>query len=374
VSTINFINKITEKTSVWEYLFNLQNRKPIVLYGMGNGADKILNLCAEKNIKITDIFASDEFVRGHSFRGYEVKKLSEIKTLYKDFCIMTAFATRENSMIEKIQKLCEDYELYSPNFPLFGEEYPDYGFFRENIADAENAYNLLSDDISKENYINIINFMISGRLGYLKNIESAKHDALDLLDLRDNLHYVDVGAYNGDTVFELSDYLYSKNINIKKITAFEPDKKNFAKLEKNLKERNLSDKYEIYNLGAWSEEKILYFDSKSGRNANFDDNAVNSKKSVEVCVNRLDNVLHIAQNSEVLIKYDVEGAEYEALTGAKDIIKKYSPKLIVSLYHRNKDIFKLPLLINDINPNYKFYIRKHKYIPCWDLNLYAVPL
>jgi len=145
-------------------------------------------------------------------------------------------------------------------------------------------------------------------------------------------------------------------------------------LEKNLREKNFLNFCELYNLGAWSEEKILYFDSKSGRNANFSDNAVNSKKSAEVCVNSLDNILRIESDSEIMIKYDVEGAEYEALTGTKNIIQKYSPNIIVSLYHRSEDIFKLPVLIHSINPNYNFYIRKHKYIPCWDLNLYASPL
>jgi len=93
-----------------------------------------------------------------------------------------------------------------------------------------------------------------------------------------------------------------------------------------------------------------------------------------ISVNSLDNIIKSCDlNGDTLIKYDVEGAEYEALLGTKEIIKKYSPKLIVSLYHRTEDFFKLILLIHNLNPNYNFYVRKHKYIPCWDLNLYAVP-
>lgn len=378
INFINFIDKITEKISLWDYLFDLQRQKPIILYGMGNGADKILNLCERKNIKITDIFASDEFVRGQVFRGYKVKNFSEIQETYSNFYIITAFATREDAVIERIRGLCELYELYCPNFPVFGEAYPDYDFFLENISDLEKAYNLLSDDISKEVYINAVNFAVSGKVEYLKNADCLKSDALDLLkllNLCDNLHYIDVGAYNGDTILELADYLdnknHKKNIGINKITAFEPDKKNFAKLEKNLRGQNLLGLCEIYNLGAWSEKNTLYFDAKSGRNSSFSN--INLKKSIEICVNSLDNVLDLNKNSEILIKYDVEGAECEALNGSAEIIKEYAPKLIVSLYHRNEDIFKIPLLIHSINPNYNFYIRKHKYIPCWDLNLYAAP-
>ena len=44
---------------------------------------------------------------------------------------------------------------------------------------------------------------------------------------------------------------------------------------------------------------------------------------------------------------------------------------MVSLYHRNEDIFELPLLIQRINPKYKLYIRHKLYIPAWETNLYA---
>lgn len=46
---------------------------------------------------------------------------------------------------------------------------------------------------------------------------------------------------------------------------------------------------------------------------------------------------------------------------------------MVSLYHRNEDIFALPLLIRRLNPNYDLYIRHQLYIPAWETNLYAVP-
>ena len=70
---------------------------------------------------------------------------------------------------------------------------------------------------------------------------------------------------------------------------------------------------------------------------------------------------------------DVEGCEREALWGASQTIAHFSPKLMVSLYHRNEDIFALPLLIRRLNPNYDLYIRHQLYIPAWETNLYAVP-
>ena len=72
------------------------------------------------------------------------------------------------------------------------------------------------------------------------------------------------------------------------------------------------------------------------------------------------------------IKYDVEGAEREALIGSTQTILAHHPTLMVSLYHRNEDIFDLPILIHERFPQYKkFYLRRLKGVPAWDLNLYC---
>jgi len=57
------------------------------------------------------------------------------------------------------------------------------------------------------------------------------------------------------------------------------------------------------------------------------------------------------------IKMDIEGAETEAIRGAMNIIKRDKPKLAISIYHKKEDIYEIPLLINEICPEYKFYLR-----------------
>ena len=72
------------------------------------------------------------------------------------------------------------------------------------------------------------------------------------------------------------------------------------------------------------------------------------------------------------IKYDVEGAETEALLGSRAIIQRDTPALLVSAYHRSADLFRLPLLVHELNPDYKLYLRRMAGVPAWDINLYAV--
>ena len=85
---------------------------------------------------------------------------------------------------------------------------------------------------------------------------------------------------------------------------------------------------------------------------------------------RLDTVLDGAQVD--YIKYDVEGAETEALMGSRGIIQRDAPALLVSAYHRNTDLFRLPLLVHELNPAYKLFLRRMAGVPAWDINLYAV--
>ena len=58
--------------------------------------------------------------------------------------------------------------------------------------------------------------------------------------------------------------------------------------------------------------------------------------------------------------------------GSRHIIERDSPALLVSAYHRSADLFRLPLLVHELNPHYKLYLRRMAGVPAWDINLYAV--
>ena len=170
---------------------------------------------------------------------------------------------------------------------------------------------------------------------------------------------MDLGAYNGDTIDEVLQYTRGKYI---RIYAVEPDRKNFKKLCKYLDGKNF---VYAYNAVAWCLDTTVPFSTKAGRQS-----AV-SAFGQEIDARAVDSILQ--GRPATVIKMDVEGCEREALWGASQTIAHFSPKLMVSLYHRNEDIFALPLLIRRLNPNYDLYIRHQLYIPAWETNLYAVP-
>ena len=67
------IERIKEE-NVWDFL--KKDGKPVMIYGMGNGAEKIISTLNTYKITVSEIFASDEFVRGHSFLLFSSAKCS----------------------------------------------------------------------------------------------------------------------------------------------------------------------------------------------------------------------------------------------------------------------------------------------------------
>ena len=80
----------------------------------------------------------------------------------------------------------------------------------------------------------------------------------------------------------------------------------------------------------------------------------------------------LAQKRVDYIKYDVEGAEKEAIFGSQSTILAHHPALLISAYHKSEDIFALPLLVKELSPDYKLYYRRYPYVPAWDLNLICI--
>ena len=72
------------------------------------------------------------------------------------------------------------------------------------------------------------------------------------------------------------------------------------------------------------------------------------------------------------IKMDIEGAETRALEGARRIIKEHAPKMAVSAYHQEDDVIRLPALILDIHPAYRFKLRHFSPVEC-ETVLFCIP-
>lgn len=354
------LNFITETQSVWQLLQSAA--KPVVLYGMGNGADKILDWCEANGVQVQGVFASDEFVRGQQFRGFTVERYDAVKArLGNDLLIVIAFASERPEVLMRFAELDAEQQVIAPHLPLFDErETISFAWLAKYASELRYVYDNLADDWSRKVFADVLNYKLSGKLHYLFSCATKREEDLRaLIKPRTDESYLDLGAYTGDTLEEwgrLTDWRWQQ------VLAVEPDRRNCRKLRllaERLAQQGLP--VEVYESGIWSEVGELSFSDSGGRQSTF----VGAAKKT-VAVTTIDEVA--AGRPISYIKMDVEGAEAQAIAGGRGTIARYKPKIFMAAYHYDADIFRLPVLLWNLVPNYKIYLRKHPYVPAWELN------
>jgi len=219
----------------------------------------------------------------------------------------------------------------------------------------------LADDESRQCLYRIVAF----RLGLDESFGSFRHDLtqyfnpLTLSNLPDHpLCYVDGGAFDGDSFLQLTAMQP-----VGQAYLFEPDPGNYRKLTHRL--QSAPGTIHCLPLGLTDSYRILSFAGGQGEGG-----TLTSTGDIHVACASLDD---LAPNMPVdFIKLDVEGAEIQALQGARQLIKKHRPRLAISLYHRPDDLWAIPALLDDICPGYRLFIRQH-YFNSFESVLYAVP-
>ena len=345
---------------LWNYL--AKAAKPIFLYGMGDGADKVLSVLSSRGIAVQGVFASDEFVRGHSFRGFPVRRYSEVFAEHPDMIALLCFAVDYEPMLTRLNEISAQCEFYAPDVPVIPTDGRifDLSYVKEHESEICEAYDLLADETSRYVFREVLLYGLTGRISRLRGCETPHAEAWELLDVRHAGFYVDLGAYNGDTLaafVERTDSTYTH------LTAFEPDAKNCEKLRRKAAEsgwRNLS----VINAAAWDCADTLYIKKgKRGRGS-----ALSKEGGAPVTADTVDRILG-GQPAD-FIKFDVEGAESRAIAGAAETIVRCHPNMEIAAYHKNEDLFSLPRQILSICTEYDVFLRHHPYVPAWETNYY----
>ena len=388
---------IREKNTLWDCLKSTE--KPVVLYGTGDGADKVLDVLAGFGVPVSGIFASDEFVRGQQFRGFTVRKYSELLTLREKVIVLIAFASERPELLDRFYKLVQVHETYAPHVPVFsGDETVTPEWIKKYKTELQTVYDRLADDVSRETFSATLNYKLSGKLSYLQACTTKREDNLKkLFSFSEEETYVDLGAYNGDTIQE---FLQLTQGRYKKIVALEPDPKNYKKLTDFVRGNKLQN-VSCLEAGIWSECGALELTGNGGRQSTFwkTGRATAAKVSAETSLKLQNRNNNLPQQSSVCkkvktqqigvvsvdsvlgnehadyMKFDVEGVEKEALIGSKEHLipdrDGNLPKLLIAAYHHDEDLFALPLLLWELQPRYQIFLRKHPYVPAWEINIFA---
>lgn len=213
-------------------------------------------------------------------------------------------------------------------------------------------YKIMEDYISKRTlYAIMLNWAVLD-INELAVIKSSFDDYYepDIFMNNKNDVFIDLGAFIGDSIFS---YINNYGENYKKIYAYEVSKNNFETLQGNIKSKNVLNVV-FKNKAVGKENGYMFIEEHEDSSSIKVNNVGDEDNKVEVVT--IDNDI---DDDVTFIKMDIEGAEQDAILGCKNTIQKNHPKLAICTYHGYEDIWKIPLMINDIDPSYKFYFRHY---------------
>ncbi|MHB9941062.1 hypothetical protein CF065_05390 [Clostridium sporogenes] len=327
-----------------------KEKNAIILFGAGTVGIENLRII-KKLSKARVVFCDNSPKKqGTTIEGITVINFNELITNYKSSYIIITSISYYDEILEQLEKFGLEKNLIDAfDNLLVNYEYKDYyNLIKENESKFSEIYSLLSDDYSKKLFINRLNYCITGNPKYLIPLKSKEQQYFEhkIISLTEDEIFIDGGGYTGDTVEE---FLKQTNRKFNKVYSFEPEEskhKEFINKFSNFKN------IELVPYGLWSRKNILHFNLEdSGASC------ISDIGDIEIPVISIDELL----NGErvTFIKMDIEGAELEALQGAKNTIQRFLPKLAICIYHKPKDIIEIPLYIKKIAPRYNLYLRHY---------------
>ncbi|GHU08339.1 hypothetical protein FACS1894158_17550 [Betaproteobacteria bacterium] len=236
----------------------------------------------------------------------------------------------------------------------------DRSVYRPFGAELDRLDSLLSDEESHIWLESVVRFRLSENYALPSPGLTDPYHPRHLPAWQTPLRFIDCGAFDGDTLRH-----FTKNgYDFAAIAAFEPDMDNFQRLSETVR---YYENVVCFPCAVGASTEIVRFNASSNTSSHI---SANSVEGTPVQCVRLDEALPtFAPN---LIKMDIEGAELDALNGARGIITKYRPGLAICLYHIPEHLWQIPLLLHNWNLGYRFYIRGHCH-NSFELVFYAIP-
>lgn len=329
------------------YLFSNKDSELYIL-GTNKYGLSLAKFLEKNNIKVSGFI--NDFISESHFDTYKI-----IKSLNSDFtnstiinCIIEGRTIdAENNIIKLKPKHHDNYFNIQRTFSDDLIEIDYLGAESQITQESVNeVYELLADKQSKNEYDSIINFRKTRDIAYLKKFKFRLQDQYfeDFIELNSRSVFIDGGGFDGATTIKFAQLFPD----FKHVYYFEPGNNFLLDSKKKLIDINWIT---FINKGLWEKTEKLYFDDSLGNASKITDAG---KTEIEVI--SLDDII---KEKIDYIKFDIEGAEINALYGSKNVIKKFKPKLAICVYHNSLDFIRIPKLVLSYNPEYKIYFRHY---------------
>ena len=349
----------------------------IVLFGAGNLGRRTLRKLRELGIESLALLDNDSTRWGTMLEGVPLLSPAEGARRYANdavFVVTVWGALGQDRMRARIDQLrglgCLRVCSFVPLYWKFAEALlPHYAInlphlLHQQAEEVRETLRLWADDASRHEYLAQLRWRLTGEFDCLPApVAHIIYFPSDLCSLTKDEVFVDCGAFDGDSIRL---FLDESHADFKRIVAFEADPVNFQLMEENLSRLSNEVRSRIQLIPAATSDQNgrLLIGSGNGAASSIGDG------DCQVDAMTLDSAL--SDSEATYLKMDIEGSEIATLTGAAQQIREHTPVLAISVYHRQSDLWKIPLLIQSIHPDYSFFLRPHM-LEGWDLVCYAIP-
>ena len=292
----------------------------------------------------------DDFTTEESFEGVPVVRSADVP---KDALVLNASGGRPFTAKAHLDRLrLQNLDYFSflrvsdvgLNDVVFNEGFSDD--YERHPEEYKWILDRLADAPSRTIFNKLVGFRNTLNINYLEGFtanESAQYFE-DFLELRESGEvFVDVGCFNGFTSLEFARLAPG----YRSIHAFEPDPTNFELCVRKLEGHR---DVHLYKMGLSDRCETLRFSSDGSGSK------ISESGPVTVSVNRMDDTVG---DRPTLIKMDIEGAEYAALSGAEALILGAHPRLAICVYHNVGDFHRIPRLVLSMRDDYDVYLRHY---------------
>jgi FkbM family methyltransferase len=335
----------------------LEHKGPILIYGAGETGRRINALLRKYGIEVTCFL---------DINSGKIKSIDEIPVIRpEDYVVddmplvIVALFNHITNVIDVMGFLnrlgFSNLVPYTEFFMWFADELPVHywlgppGLYASYISELTVVFSMLEDQVSKELFLSLLRFRTTGNPKVMPPPQFENiYFPDDISDRSKPDRLVDCGAFDGDTLISIKE----KFGRLESIRAFEPDQQNYRKLVELNKKNEFSKDTVLIPCGVWSSTVQLRFDADNSLASSVSDDGGN----IVQCL-ALDDCL--SGYKPTLIKMDIEGSEFEALCGSKNIIMSTRPDLVISVYHTPDHLWKIPLLVKEMVPAYKCFLRAH---------------
>lgn len=352
------IDRIVDEKNKQRALLNRlrETSKPVMIYGAGIYAYVLMRFLVAIGIEVAAVMVDSACKHDDEFMGLKLTTTESIADRLADYHVIVGISNYP-MFVKKLEQLgaTDIHVIDVPDYLNMPNAFMDLGFVREHSDQFDRAAGLFSDDLSRDTYVATINTKINENLDYIRPYVRLDNLYFPVTEfpLGNDEILLDVGGFTGDTIrefHELTDGVYEK------IISLEPDENNFRKLLVTIQKLKLSKVLPL-KVGAWDERATLRFTPKEMHI----DNTIAEDGVQQIDVDAIDSILDGLGCPVTLIKLDINGAEYRALCGARETIREYRPQIAVRL-HTKEDYFRLPILLHEIAPNIKLYLRQRNFM------------